>query len=118
MQRRFDAAYLDFYGRLIAQVEAEMVGLGVAVEATLAPPPAPPAPARGEAPAPSGRRPVFDLATAASAEVPVYARADLVPGARIEGPAILQEDETTIVVARGFSATADPAGHVLMERVP
>jgi N-methylhydantoinase A len=47
-----------------------------------------------------GRRPVYLPTKRDFAEVPVYARYRLPAGSRLEGPLILQEDESTIVVAR------------------
>jgi N-methylhydantoinase A/oxoprolinase/acetone carboxylase beta subunit len=50
------------------------------------------------------------------AEVPVHRRADLAAGARIPGPAMIDEAETTIVVAAGFTAGLDAAGNILLTR--
>ena len=44
------------------------------------------------------------------AETPIYAGADLAPGNRLAGPAVIAETFTTIVVYPGWSAVVDDAG--------
>jgi N-methylhydantoinase A len=45
----------------------------------------------------------------------VYERADLAPGARIEGPAIVEEASTTILVHAGGVATLDDFGNLVID---
>ncbi|MEM9579133.1 MAG: hydantoinase/oxoprolinase family protein [Pseudomonadota bacterium] len=52
------------------------------------------------APAPIGERALYLPDTGDFAQVPVYSRYDLGAGQRFAGPAIIQETESTIVVAR------------------
>ena len=62
------------------------------------------------------RRPVvFDDGDAA---IPcdVYERSSLAPGHCIEGPAIIEQMDTTTVVPAGFSVLADPSGNLLLTR--
>lgn len=47
------------------------------------------------------------------ADVPVFAREDIVPGTRIAGPALILEDTGTIALDPGFSVTCDGAGRLL-----
>jgi N-methylhydantoinase A/oxoprolinase/acetone carboxylase beta subunit len=42
-------------------------------------------------------------------------RFDLAPGQRIDGPALVAEDETTAVVPAGWTARLDSHGHLIME---
>ncbi len=49
---------------------------------------------------PVGRRPIYLSASQEFAQVPVYERYSVPPGALLEGPLILQENESTIVLAR------------------
>lgn len=49
-------------------------------------------------------------------DAPVYVRADLRPGDRIDGPAIVVDPTTTIVVEPGWSLAITPREHVVMER--
>lgn len=63
-----------------------------------------------------GRRSVFDVATEAFAEVPVYARTDLARGQTVAGPALIVEDETTTFLSARFDAHVDAAGSIVLER--
>jgi len=46
------------------------------------------------------------------AEAAVYRRDRLAPGAVVDGPAIIEQDDTTIVVPPDFRASADPHGNL------
>jgi N-methylhydantoinase A len=68
------------------------------------------------APAPGGRRPVwFDDKFI---ESPVYDRARLGPGAAIDGPAIVEEVESTLVLPPGFTLSVDGALNLVLASVP
>jgi 5-oxoprolinase (ATP-hydrolysing) len=49
--------------------------------------------------------------------VPVYLRTGLRPGTTLPGPALVAEEQTTVVVPRGFAARALQDGHLLIERL-
>jgi N-methylhydantoinase A len=49
-------------------------------------------------------------------DVAVVPRAALAPGEVLHGPAILEQDDTTLVVPAGWRVAAHPA-HLMMERV-
>jgi len=55
-------------------------------------------------------RQMFDSAIAAFVAAQVVARGDLVPGATVAGPAILTEDETTIIIPSSRHALCQPDG--------
>jgi N-methylhydantoinase A len=59
---------------------------------------------------------MFDPDTGGSMEVPVYWRPDLSPGARIEGPALIAEDETTTFVTAAFDAVINAQGCIVLDR--
>jgi N-methylhydantoinase A len=61
---------------------------------------------------PIATRPVYLPARGAYAQVPVYARYALAPESRLDGPLILQEDESTIVVARSAAVAIAANGTV------
>ena len=44
--------------------------------------------------------------------------ASLEPGFRFEGPAIVEQYDTTVYVPAGFSATVDPWYNIIGERMP
>jgi N-methylhydantoinase A len=50
--------------------------------------------------------------------VPCFDGAALSPGARIDGPAIVREPTTTVVVYPGSSAAVTPLGNYLLELAP
>ena len=56
------------------------------------------------------------LVTSASMEVPVYWRPDLAPGARLTGPAVIAEDETTTFVTAAFDAAINAQGCIVLDR--
>ena len=70
---------------------------------------------RGE-PAPRTRRPVYFAELAGFTHCPIYDRYSLGDGARISGPAIVQELDSTTVVHPGYTALVDRHGNLLMTR--
>jgi N-methylhydantoinase A len=69
--------------------------------------------ADGAAPAPKGTRLVRFSRHRAPVETPVYDRMQLGVGSHIDGPALLEERETTAVLRPGWSATVDDHGSVI-----
>ena len=63
----------------------------------------------------AGERRVYFRGSGA-AVVPVYDRGRLGPGAAFAGPAIVDQDDTTCLVAPGFRARVDHALNILLER--
>ena len=91
-----------------------MGAIAVGAAAGMAEPP-PPLPAP-YAPEPARRRPVFDPGNAEFVEVAIHERRNLGPGARIAGPAVIVEDETSTVVSRLFDARIDAFGYIELIR--
>ncbi len=50
------------------------------------------------------------------ADCPIHGRDDLAPGARLSGPAIIEEFGSTIVVRPGWGVRVDPQRNLIMER--
>jgi N-methylhydantoinase A/oxoprolinase/acetone carboxylase beta subunit len=48
----------------------------------------------------------------------IYWRPELAPGARLVGPALIGEPETTTVVPAGWGAVIDSAGHLRLQEDP
>jgi len=119
VEAAFHRAYEQRYGRIIRGVEAEAVTWRVSVAASApatlrSPRRANPARDPGPDPGPpSGRRPAWfgDGFT----ETPFYRRARLPPGARLEGPAIVEEDGSTTVVPPSARARVDATGNLVLE---
>jgi len=112
----FDEAYRRLYSRPIPGVEIEILSWVLSVAA----------PAEGElgtrlsvgacVTQPSAQRPVFDPDSGEFRVTPVYLRADLAPGCRIAGPAVITEDETSTVVSPSFDAVIDAFGYIVLSR--
>lgn len=64
------------------------------------------------------QRAIFDPQTGRTVSVPVYDRASLKPGARMTGPCVIAEAETTTVVTRGFEAAMDGIGAIVLTAKP
>jgi N-methylhydantoinase A len=111
----FEADYRRIYGLTIPDVGLEVVTwrLSAYAEATAVEPQATLAAGAGSA---RRIRPVRFERTGSSADTPVYRRADLAAGQRIDGPAIIEERETTAVVRAGWVATVAADGSVIAER--
>jgi len=110
----FERAYEAAFGRTLKGVAAKVLNLRVAA---------------------IGHRPKFDLRTMAptSTTMPtprhrdvwmegawhktaIYPRMELPVGAKIAGPAILEQPDTTILVEPGFAAQVDAFGNLIIER--
>jgi N-methylhydantoinase A len=114
---RFEAAYTALFGRIIPNLDLEVVSWtlraeAVAPQAAIEPSEAPPR----YSPKPIGHRPIYDVALGAFRDVPVFPRAGLKPGAAIVGPAVIPEDATTIVVTEPFIARVEADGAVRLQR--
>jgi N-methylhydantoinase A len=114
---RFATQYEAVYGMTIPGVPVEVVTWRVsafapAPEVTLAA-----TPAAGGAPAPKGTRPVRFARGAQPVPTPVFDRTALTVGARVDGPALLEERETTAVLRPGWTATVNEDGSVVATRV-
>jgi N-methylhydantoinase A len=46
---------------------------------------------------------------------PIYDRGKLVPGNVVEGPAVVAQDDTTVVIEPGYSGAVDRYGNILIE---
>jgi N-methylhydantoinase A len=112
----FEAAYRRLYSRAIPGVEIEILSWVVAVSAPSEGQLGAPTRERPSAPKPVSRRPIFDPAIGEFQEVAIYWRPDLAPGARISGPAVIAESETSTVVSSLFDARIDRFGYIELTR--
>ncbi len=74
------------------------------------------APAGDRAARPGGRRAALFPGSDAPLQAPVYRRADLGPGCRIAGPAIIEEYTSTTVVYPSFDLSVDAHGNLRLQR--
>jgi N-methylhydantoinase A len=112
----FEAVYRRLYSRAIPGVDIEILSWVVAVRAPAEGQLGAEAPERPMEPKPRSRRPIFDPDTGEFQEVDIYWRPDLAPGARISGPAVIAEDETSTVVSPRFDARIDRFGYIELTR--
>ena len=112
----FEAVYRRLYSRAIPGVEIEILSWVLAVRAPAEGHLAAPAREQPTEPKPQSRRPVFDPDVGEFREVPIYWRPDLAPGARISGPAVIAEAETSTVVSPLFDARIDEFGYIELTR--
>ena len=120
------AAFAELFERTYRRVYNRAIP-GLAVEAltwTLVLSRAPPAraddadiaePAATDARA-EGVREAFDADLGAFVEASVYRRADLPPGARFSGPAVVVEDQTTTFVPSAYDGAISRHGHIILTR--
>jgi N-methylhydantoinase A len=114
----FDLAHEQFYGFAQAQQEVECVTFRL--RASL-PVPRPelsgPAPEeRSEVLQPRSRREVFFDESDGFVDCAVYARADLRPGDVLDGPAIVEQMDTTTVLPPQFRARVDAVSNLRLEQ--
>jgi len=116
IREAFETAYEALYGRIIPKLDLEIVSWSVGVSAVPeAVAPIEPSPEAAAPPA-RGGRPVFDPGSGRVVEAALYRRADFTPGARIDGPALIVETDTTVVVSAEFTASVDSLGAIVLER--
>ena len=110
----FVAQYRSEFGNTLENIPAVVVNLrtrvvgtrgGMAVRRTAGA-------AKGGVPRPIKRRPVYFGGWHDSA---VYAREDLAPGMQFDGPAIVEQNDTTTVVEPGMVTRVDAFGNLLVE---
>ncbi|MGV6846943.1 MAG: hydantoinase/oxoprolinase family protein [Marinibacterium sp.] len=118
----FETAYTGLFSRKVAGAEIEITGWSVrAYSAPLALPGDQAAdqaggPARaGRSRAASARVGLFDPALGRAVEAAQAARADLAAGDSVPGPALIPEDETTLVVPSSRQVTVAGDGCLIMD---
>jgi N-methylhydantoinase A len=116
LREAYQARYEEQFGLRIADVPLEFLTWSVTVSTGLEDPDPPPAPAANRTAAPRGVREVFDPAAGKTEPLPAYWRADLVPGARLSGPALVTEPQTTTLLPAGWDLQVTAAGHLLLTK--
>jgi len=113
--RRFHAEHRRRYAYDIPDRAIEVVSLKATVTGQVARPAVPPV-AKAEAPLlPKNRRPVH-FRGAGRVDCPVYERADIRVGHEVDGPAVVEQKDSTTLLPPGWRLTADRHGHLLLAR--
>ena len=120
IRRNFESAYRAIYGHTVRDAPVEAVSWRVVTQG-----PRPslrlPTSARGGRDARAARkgvRRVYVPDARGYAEVPVYDRYALGAGATLEGPAVIEERESTVVVGAVARIRVDDAANVIVEVPP
>ncbi len=111
---RFHAAHERQFGWSLPDGDLELVNFKLV--ASVARPKAPPAPLQpGPLPEPVRRREVRFAGFAEPLDTPVYWRDELPADARLSGPAIVAETDSTLLLAPGDELTALASGHLVVD---
>ena len=113
----YEADYAALFGRTVVGMEVEITVWSVnaytlrdrAVAVAAVPP--------GQALATITTRPLFDAGLGLQTQASVHNRSDFIPGTQVTGPAVITEDETTIVVPSSRYATTLADGCIDMRRL-
>ena len=108
LQAAFEAQYEKLYGRLVPNAAIQVITWRLVGRAPTRGQHFAWADGRVQSSKPPGKRPVFLPLRGAFAEVPVYDRYTVAAGTKLPGPLILEERESTIVVAVGATVTILP----------
>ena len=116
----YDSEYTRFYDRPVPGSDVEIMSYAVLVATVVDNAGAKLAPGAADAFAPeaspSRHQAVRDTLTGEVAEWAVFDRSALRPGARVAGPAIVAEDETSTLVGPGWSAMVNGLGYLELSR--
>lgn len=116
LREAFDDEYQRLYGRLIPNLDVEVLSWTLTLIGREAEPPRPVAAPAARAAAPARHGELFDAAARGFERAAIYRRADLQPGHRLAGPALVVEAQTTTVVGPQFELTVDGRGYLVLER--
>lgn len=110
----FEDIYRLEYGNVLSDIPVSVVGLKTSVYGIRTKPSSEPAAVAdgGKAPKPASHR---DVHFGRWISTPIYDRRDLLPGLRFEGPAIIEQSDTTSVIEPGMTARVDAHSNVLIE---
>ncbi|HUD85738.1 MAG TPA: hydantoinase/oxoprolinase family protein [Xanthobacteraceae bacterium] len=112
----FEEAYRRLYSRPVPGVEIEILSWVISVAAPAEGELAIAVPTAPTEPKPRSHRRVFDPHSGEWQDVPIYWRHDLAPGARIVGPAVIAESDTSTVISSLFDAAIDRFGYIELIR--
>lgn len=117
METNFHELHKRLYTYNLPHQTVELVNLRVTALGSLPRPPSDPAAERAvAAPTPMSTRRVRLSRSQGFVETPVYARQQLVPGAEIDGPAVIEQSDTTTLLAPGYRSQTDAYGNLVIRR--
>jgi N-methylhydantoinase A len=111
----FETAYTRLYGRTIDGIDVEVLSWTLTISAPARMPATKTtSPENTTTPEAANEQSFFDPVTTARVDVPVFMRDALRPGDRIDGPALITEDQTTTVVTSSYAASIDARGYIVL----
>ena len=122
MAALFEEKYRQLFARTIPNLSQEVIswslslGVPAVLPQSLAADNAGNPAAGGAYVTPPVTRRIYDTRVGGFLEFGVFQRASLAPGARVRGPAVLVEDETTTVIAASFDAHINAVGYIVLTR--
>ena len=111
----YERAYTRLFSRVIEDGEIEVLTWVVSLSEMREPGQPLATPRRRPAPAATSFREIVDPGDAATIRVPVFRRGDLAPGAVVDGPGLIVEDQTSTLIPEGFTASISAHGHIVIE---
>ncbi|MEM8811436.1 MAG: hydantoinase/oxoprolinase family protein [Pseudomonadota bacterium] len=102
LKQAFETLYTALFARTVAGLDIEITGWSVVASTPVPASEAVSAPVETGAPPVSGERTLFDPTRGISLSASVLERADFADGQQLFGPAIVTEDETSVIVPTGF----------------
>jgi N-methylhydantoinase A len=112
----YDREYSRFYDRPVPGSDVEIMGYAVTVATLPDGDVETPAKPNGGTATPARQQAVRDTVTGEVSDWPIHDRANLAQGARLSGPAIIAENETSTLVGPGWSAGINQFGYIELER--
>ena len=116
MRALFEAEYERLFNRLVPGVDVEAMSWKVEVSTEIRLPIIRVAAAGDHSAVPHETRRLFEPERGEFVDAPIYRREKLPAGARIEGPAVIEEDETSTVLTGSFDAVVNDWAIVLTRR--
>jgi N-methylhydantoinase A len=112
----FETRYRELFTRTRPGVAIQFVNLRVALSAPMSADDVVVAVESGADADPlKGRRPVYFAEEGGFVDTPVYDRYRVVSGRAFQGPAVFEENESTLIIGPGASAKADAAGNLIVD---
>ena len=118
LKAQFDARHKTVYGMSAEDEDAEIVTFRLLAEITV-PRLSIPKLESGDGDIDRARtetRPLYDLGASAFHQASVYDRAKLLAGDSIDGPAVIEQFDSTTVITAAQNATVDPYGNIIIEK--
>ncbi len=118
IEAAFRQRYAQFFGRAVEGPEIEFVTWSVKAQDQRPQGETYPFDTQGSATAAAApvSRAVFDAASGSAQQTAIHERKNLAPGARLSGPAVIVEDETSTIVTSPFDAVMQADGSILLVR--